>query len=99
MILQDLTPITCTLGKGFKAFSLKIFDNTLGAERRFIMQAVKNEELKIIIKESVKEALEEELTKLRLMFFPEISDKEMLDIINRYEKPAKKSAYTEHIDI
>lgn len=39
------------------------------------MQAVRHEELRTIIKESVKEALEEELIKLRLMFFPEVSDK------------------------
>jgi len=63
------------------------------------MQAVKHDELKIIIKESVKEALEEELAKVRLMFFPEISDKEMADIASRYEKPSKKSAFAEHIDI
>ncbi len=58
-----------------------------------------HEELKTIIKKSVKEALEEELIKMRLMFFPEISDKEMRDIINRYERPEKKSAYAEKIDI
>lgn len=63
------------------------------------MQAVRHEELKTIIKESVKEALEEELAKLRLMFFPEISDKEMLDIVSRYGKPARKSAYRENIDV
>jgi len=63
------------------------------------MQVVRNEELKTIIKESVKEALEEELAKVRLMFFPEVSDKEMLDIVSRYEKPSKKSAYAEKIDI
>lgn len=63
------------------------------------MQAVGHEELKTIIKESVKEALEEELAKLRLMFFPEISDKEMLDIVSRYKRPVKKSSYTENIDI
>lgn len=63
------------------------------------MQTVRHEDLKTIIKESVKEALEEELTKLRLMFFPEVSDKEMLDIVSRYEKPSKKSAYRENIDV
>lgn len=57
------------------------------------------EDLKYIIKESVKEALEEELIKMRLMFFPEVSDKEMLDIVSRYEKPGKKSAHTEKLDI
>jgi len=63
------------------------------------MQAVRNEELKIIIKESVKEALEEELVKVRLMFFPEISDKEMIDIVSRYIKPSEKATYKETIDI
>jgi hypothetical protein len=63
------------------------------------MQSVNQEELKMIIKESVKEALEEELIKMRLMFFPEVSDKEMQDIINRYGKPEKKSVYTEKIDV
>lgn len=55
--------------------------------------------LKSIIKESVKEALEEELIKVRLMFFPDVSDREMRDIVNRYEKPEKKAAYTEIIDL
>ena len=57
------------------------------------------EELKDIIKESVKEALEEELIKMRLMFFPEVSDKEMLDIVSRYERPEKKSVHTEKFNI
>jgi len=63
------------------------------------MQGVNQEELKMIIKESVKEALEEELIKMRLMFFPEVSDKEMQDIISRYEKPERKSVYTEKMDV
>lgn len=61
--------------------------------------ANKHEELRTIIKETVKEALEEELIKMRLMFFPEISDKEMLDIVARYKKPEKKSIHSEKIDI
>jgi len=63
------------------------------------MPAVKHEELRIIIKESVKEALEEELLKLRLMFFPEVSDKEMREIISRYGKPEKRSAHSETISV
>jgi hypothetical protein len=63
------------------------------------MQTVKHEELKTIIKESMKEALEEELIKLRLMFFPEVSDKEMREIISQYKKPEKKSVYTENLDV
>lgn len=59
----------------------------------------RHEDLKTIIKESVKEALEEELMKMRLMFFPEVSDKEMSDITRRYKKPEKKSVYADKIDI
>jgi len=63
------------------------------------MQTARQEELKTIIKESVKEVLEEELVKLRLMFFPEVSDKEMQDIIGRHGRPEKKSIHAEKIDI
>jgi len=63
------------------------------------MQTVKHEELKTIIKESVKEALEEELAKVRLMFLPEVSDKEMREIISHYEKPEKKSSNIETISV
>ncbi len=63
------------------------------------MPAVGHEELRTIIKESVKEALEEELLKLRLMFFPEVSDKEMREIVSCYGKPEKKSVYSEAISV
>ncbi|QWR77147.1 hypothetical protein [Candidatus Magnetomonas plexicatena] len=59
------------------------------------MLTISHEQLKAIVKESVKEALEEELIKMRLMFFPETSDKEMLDISNRYGKPEETSVYKE----
>jgi hypothetical protein len=63
------------------------------------MPTVNYKELKSIIKESVKEALEEELINMRLILFPEASDKEMRDIVGRYEKPDKKSVHAEKIDI
>lgn len=63
------------------------------------MQTVSHNELKAIIKESVKEALEDELIKMRLVFFPNISDREMQDIVKRYKGPEKKSVYTENIDV
>ena len=47
------------------------------------MPTVSHAELKSIIKESVKEALEEEMIRVRLLLFPEVSDKEMLDISDR----------------
>ncbi len=63
------------------------------------MPTVSNEKLKTIIKESVKEALEEEIAKMRLMFLPDVSSKEMHDIVSRYGKPEKKSVRKETIDI
>ncbi len=63
------------------------------------MPTVSNEELKALVKESVKEALEEELVKMRLMFFPEVSDDEMNDIAERYGKPENKSVRKEIIDV
>lgn len=63
------------------------------------MPTVSHAELKSIVKESVKEALEEEMVRVRLMLFPEISDKEMLDISDRYGKPEKKSIRKETLDV
>jgi hypothetical protein len=63
------------------------------------MPTLTHKELKTIVKESVKEALEEELIKMRLMLFPEVSEKEMQDIASRYGKPEKKSVRKEHIDL
>jgi hypothetical protein len=63
------------------------------------MPSVSHEELRTIIKESVKEALEEEIIKMRLMLFPEVADREMNDIAGRYGKPERKSVRKEHIVI
>ena len=63
------------------------------------MPTMSHKELKSIVKESVKEALEEELVKVRLMFFPDASYKEMRDISSRYGKPEKKSVHSEKIDV
>ena len=63
------------------------------------MPTVSHAELKSIVKESVKEAIEEELIRVRLMFFPEASEKEMLDISSRYGNPEKKSVRKETLDV
>ena len=63
------------------------------------MPAVNYEKLKSIIKESVTEALEEELIKVRLLFFPDVSDREMLDISDQYGKPDGKAVRKETIDV
>jgi hypothetical protein len=69
------------------------------AEGGLFMPTVSHAELKSIIKESVKEALEEEMIRVRLLLFPEVSDKEMLDISDRYGKPEKKSVCGKTLDI
>lgn len=63
------------------------------------MPTVSHAELKAIVKESVKEALEEEMIKIRLMLFPDVSDKEMLDIAAHYGKPERKSLRKEALDV
>lgn len=63
------------------------------------MPTVSHAELKSIVKESVKEALEEEMIRIRLMLFPEVSDREMLDIAARYGKPETKSVRKETLDV
>lgn len=63
------------------------------------MQMVSHNKLKAIIKESVKEALEEELMNARLLLFPDASEKEMRKIISQYGKPEKKSVCDEKITI
>lgn len=63
------------------------------------MPTVSHEKLKSLVKESVKEALKEEIVRVRLMFFPEVSEAEMRDITSRYEKPEKKSVRKKTLDI
>lgn len=53
---------------------------------------VSTRKLKILIKESVKEALETELMKLRALALPEVSPKEQKDIEKRYGRPSRKRA-------
>jgi hypothetical protein len=77
---------------------IKYQHDILAGRRRFVMPTVSHEELKSIVKESVKEALEEELIKVRLMYFPEVSDKEMSDIAVRYGKPDSETG-TVFVDI
>lgn len=51
--------------------------------------SVSDRKLKGFIKESVREALETELMKLRVLALPEISEKEQKDIERRYGRPSR----------
>ena len=56
---------------------------------------VNNEaKLRQIVKEAVRDALEEELLKLRLLFAPYISDEEQEEIEKSYGEPSKEVART-----
>lgn len=53
---------------------------------------IPKEKLKTMIKESVREVLEQESIKLRALLLPFVSEKEQKDIEKRYGKPSRKTA-------
>lgn len=55
---------------------------------------ISDEKLKMLIKESVREVLSNELMKLRALALSDVSKKEQADIEKRYDKPSKKKAKT-----
>lgn len=56
-------------------------------------------ELKTVIRESVKEAFVQEVMALRALFLPLISKKEQRDIEKRYDKPNRRVAKTLEAEI
>ena len=53
---------------------------------------IPKKELKTIVKESVREILEQDSMKFRALFMPLVSQKEQRDIEKRYGKPSRKIA-------
>ena len=53
---------------------------------------IPKKELKTIIKESIREILEQESMKFRALFIPLVSQKEQRDIEKRYGKPSRRIA-------
>ncbi len=53
---------------------------------------IHKKELKIIVKESVREILSQELMKLRALALPSVSQKEQKDIEKRYNQPTRQTA-------
>ena len=51
-----------------------------------------DKKLRLIIKESVRDALASEVMKLRALALPEISEKEQKNIEEQYGKPSRKRA-------
>jgi len=60
---------------------------------------IPKKELKTIIKESIREILEQESMKFRALFMPLVSQKEQRDIEKRYGKPSRKIAKSIEIKI
>jgi len=52
---------------------------------------IPKKELKAVIKESVREVLNQELMKLRALLLPFVSQKEQGDIEKRYGKPVRQT--------
>ncbi len=53
---------------------------------------IPKKELKVMVKESVREVLSQELMKLRALALSNVSLKEQKDIEKRYGKPVRKAA-------
>jgi len=61
--------------------------------------SIPKKELKTIVKESIREILEQESMKFRALFMPLVSQKEQRDIEKRYGKPSRKIAKSIEIKI
>ncbi len=60
---------------------------------------IPKKELKIMVKESVREVLTEELMKLQAFLLPSVSQKEQRNIEKLYGKPSRKVAKSVEIKI
>ena len=60
---------------------------------------IPKKELKTIVKESIREILEQESMKFRALFMPLVSRKEQRDIEKRYGKPSRKITKSTEIKI
>jgi hypothetical protein len=60
---------------------------------------ISKKDLKILIKESVREVLEQEMMGLRALMLPYVSNAEQKDIERRYKKPLRRPAKRIEIEI
>ena len=60
---------------------------------------IPKKELKVVIKESVREVLNQELMKFRALILPFVSQREQKDIERRYGKPVRQKAKSIDIEI
>lgn len=60
---------------------------------------IPKKEIKLIVRESVREAIEQEFFKLRTLLLPFVSSKEQKDIEKHYNKPSRDVAKTLEIEV
>jgi hypothetical protein len=60
---------------------------------------ISKKDLKILIKESIKEVLEQEIMRLRALMLPYVSKAEQRDIERRYKKPTRRAIKKIEIEI
>ena len=60
---------------------------------------IPKKELKVVVKESVREVFNQELMKFRALLLPSVSPKEQKDIEKHYRKPAYRVAKSVEIEI
>jgi len=60
---------------------------------------ISKKDLKILIKESIKEVLEQEIMRLRALMLPYVSKAEQKDIERRYKKPIRRAIKKIEIEI
>ena len=56
-------------------------------------------EIKDVIKKTIKETIKEEFFKIRLELTPEVSEKEIAEIEEKYKMPDKNIVHSEWIEI
>ncbi len=60
---------------------------------------ISKKELKLVVRESIREVLVQELMRFRALLLPLVTEKEQKDIEKRYGKPARKIAKTIEMEV
>jgi len=58
------------------------------------LEAIDEAKLKAIVKDAIRDVLDEEIIRLRLLFAPYISDEEQREIEENYKEPSKEITRT-----
>jgi hypothetical protein len=58
------------------------------------LEALSESKFRKIVKDAVKDAMEEEMAKLHLLMAPYIADEEQKEIVRTYQKPSKQIGKT-----